>query len=65
MSVPGDSQINYVARRGEVFVTSLADSSTLELTWKEHRCKLQVVLPPAQADDITRVGPLVCQGVPR
>ncbi len=63
--VPGDAQINYVARRGEVFVTSLPDSSTLELTWKERRCKLRVVLPPAQADDITRVGPLVCQGVAR
>lgn len=63
--VSNDPEINYVARRGEVFITRLPESSTVELSWKERRCTLKVSLPPGQADDITRVGPLVCRGVVR
>lgn len=63
--VPNEPELNYVARRGEVFITRLPDSSTVELTWKDRRCTLDVVLPPGQADDITRVGPLVCHGIAR
>ena len=63
--VLNDPEINYVARRGEVFITRLPESSIVELTWQERRCTLNVMLPPGQADDITRVGPLVCKGVTR
>jgi outer membrane usher protein len=62
---PDDPQTHYVARRGEVFITRLPEASTVELTWKDQHCKLAVALPPGQADDITRVGPLLCQGVRR
>jgi outer membrane usher protein len=61
----GDKQEFYVARRGEAFITGLQAKNTLRVTWKERTCQLQVELPPGEKDDIARVGPLVCAGVPR
>lgn len=62
----GDKQEFYVARRGEAFVTGLQSTSNrLQLKWKDQSCNLEVTLPAATADDIARVGPVICQGVAR
>jgi outer membrane usher protein len=61
----GDKQEFYVARRGEAFITGLQAKNTLRLKWRERTCELQVELPPGDKDEIARVGPLVCAGVPR
>lgn len=62
----GDKQEFYVARRGEAFVTGLQSTSNrLQLKWKDQSCNLEVTLPAAAADDIARVGPVICQGVAR
>jgi len=61
----GDQETFYVARRGEAFVTGLAPDSRVSLTWSEHRCDLRVQLPPANPDEVPRIGPIACRGVPR
>ena len=61
----GDKQEFYVARRGEAFVTGLQTTNRLQLKWKDQSCKLDVTLPAQVADDIARVGPVICQGVTR
>lgn len=63
--IVGDTPIFYVARRGEAFITGLQPAATLALQWKGHSCRMDLTLPPAKTDDLTRVGPLACQGVPR
>lgn len=56
----------YVAHRGEAFVTGLEKKSNrLLLRWKQQQCSLIVNLPPESLSEITRVGPLKCQGVVR
>lgn len=61
----GDKQEFYVARRGEAFVTGLQTTNKLQLKWKNQSCQLEVTLPAATAEDIARVGPVICQGVVR
>jgi outer membrane usher protein len=63
--IEGDKQDFFVARRGEAFVTGLQPGSKVTLTHKGQRCALAFELPPGQADDIARVGPLSCKGVKR
>lgn len=65
VSLQGEAETFYVARRGEAFVTGMQADNRLELAWNGQRCKFQVALPPAQPDEIPRVGPIACQGVPR
>jgi outer membrane usher protein len=69
LAVPGREETFYVARRGEAFVTGLdeklLDKSRARLTWKGGSCELAFALPPLERDDIARVGPLTCTGVPR
>ncbi|HUG24711.1 fimbria/pilus outer membrane usher protein [Piscinibacter sp.] len=55
----------YTARRGEVFVTGMQRSERLRLTWRAQSCEFTVELPPAADDDISRVGPVACEGVAR
>jgi outer membrane usher protein len=61
----GDKQEFYVARRGEAFVTGLEATNRLQLKWKDKTCKFEVTLPAVTADDIARVGPVICEGVVR
>lgn len=60
----GDPETFYVARRGEAYVTGLAATQRLSLTWRGRSCNLSIDLPPAN-QDIPRLGPLSCQGVLR
>ena len=61
--IEGEERDFYVARRGEAFITGLADRSRLRLVWKGASCPLDVELPPTSPDEIPRVGPIVCKGV--
>ncbi|HEY1230415.1 MAG TPA: fimbria/pilus outer membrane usher protein, partial [Ramlibacter sp.] len=63
--IEGDNQEFYVARRGEAFVTGLESRSTLRLAWRGKQCTFTVNLPAQDPNEIPRVGPLACQGVPR
>jgi len=65
VSLEGDKETFYVARRGEAYVTGLIPESRVRLDWKGARCALDVRLPPANADEIPRVGPIACHGVAR
>jgi len=65
VTVAGDKEIFYVARRGEAFVTGMKDSDRVILTWKDKQCEIAIALPANNPDEITRVGPLTCRGVPR
>lgn len=61
----GDDKDFFVARRGEAFITGLADKNYVRLNWQGRQCEFEVQLPPGKPDDIARVGPYVCKGVPR
>jgi len=61
----GDRQEFFVARRGEAFITGLQAKNTLRLKWGGRACTLDVDLPPEVKDEIPRLGPYVCKGVPR
>jgi outer membrane usher protein len=63
--IEGDKQEFYVARRGEAFVTGLQPTNHLSLKWKDQQCKFDVTLRAEVADEIARVGPLLCKGVKR
>jgi outer membrane usher protein len=65
ITIAGRSEPFHVARRGEAFLTGLEDGDRVRLSWNGRHCELAVDLPPAPRDDITRVGPLRCAGVPR
>lgn len=66
ISVDGDGKEFFVARRGEAFVTGLADkANVLRLKWQGRECRLEVDLPPGKPDEIARIGPLACSGVTR
>lgn len=60
-----DKDIFYVARRGEAFITGLQPSNELTLSWKGRSCRLLAQLPQDSVEDIGRIGPLTCTGVPR
>lgn len=65
VQIEGDKEQFYVARRGEAFVTGLQASNHLLLDYNGQKCRFDVTLPPSKADDIPRIGPLVCKGVAR
>ena len=65
VAIRGDDKEFYVARRGEAFVTGLQPSNVVTLKWNKQSCDLKIDLPPGTADDIARVGPVVCTGVTR
>ncbi|MDA8257003.1 MAG: fimbria/pilus outer membrane usher protein [Betaproteobacteria bacterium] len=65
VNIEGDSQEFYVARRGEAFVTGLQPSNRVVLKWKDRQCSFDVVLPPESSEEIPRLGPLSCKGIPR
>lgn len=55
----------YVARRGEAFITGLQPINRVWLTWNGQQCRFDVNLPTESPDEIARLGPLLCKGVPR
>lgn len=65
VQIKNDTQVFYVARRGEAYVTGLEPSNQLTLSWKEQTCDLTVVLPALTKDTILRLDPIVCKGVQR
>ncbi len=65
LKLEGDKQEFFVARRGEAFVTGLKEHNRLRLNWNGKCCDMTVVLPPGKTDEIARIGPIVCRGVPR
>lgn len=65
VSIENDSQEFYVGRRGQSFVTGLETENRITLTWKSLQCTIDVTLPPANEDEIPRLGPLLCKGVKR
>ncbi|MEQ1589988.1 MAG: fimbria/pilus outer membrane usher protein [Gallionella sp.] len=65
VSIEGDKQEFYVARRGEAFVTGLRPTNTVLLNWNGQQCKIDVTLPPETVDEIARLGSLICKGVAR
>jgi len=65
VKVVGDDKEFFVARRGEAFVTGLQSKNRVELNWKDKTCSFAVDLPASQPDEIPRIGPIICLGVPR
>jgi len=65
VAIEGDNQEFYVARRGEAFVTGLQPANALRLKYQDQECRFDLILSPANADEIARVGPLACHGVKR
>jgi outer membrane usher protein len=65
VEVEGDKAQFYVARRGEAFVTGLQTTNRVLLNWQGHQCAFDVKLPPASPDEVPRVGPFLCKGIPR
>jgi outer membrane usher protein len=65
VQIVGDKEEFYVARRGEAFVTGLQATNRLVLKWKNQQCAFELALPPPAADEVPRVGPLLCKGVGR
>jgi outer membrane usher protein len=65
LELVGDPKEFFVARRGEAFVTGLQAKNTLRLKWGGASCSFDVELPPGDKDEIARLGPYVCRGVPR
>jgi outer membrane usher protein len=61
----GQGKESLVSRRGEVYLTGLQDKNTVELRWKERSCTMQVDLPAGSTEQIDRIGPITCKGVPR
>ena len=65
VKIAGDKETFYVARRGEAYVTGLADTSELVLSHNGAQCRFEVKLPPPDKDVIPRLGPFACHGVAR
>jgi outer membrane usher protein len=62
ITLDGDKEEFYVARRGEAFITGLHDTNTLHLKLEDGAsCTLTLALPPANPDSIPQIGPLVCK----
>jgi outer membrane usher protein len=65
VTLEGDAETFYVARRGEAYVTGILPASKLRLAWNGAQCPISITLPPDNPDQIPRVGPVTCKGVPR
>jgi outer membrane usher protein len=59
----GDGKEFFVARRGEAFVTGLQAKNQIRVKFNGQACTVAVELPPAEKDEISRIGPLRCAGV--
>ncbi len=61
----GDEREFFTARRGEAFITGLKAANTLVLSYNGQSCRMTVQMPDGKADEIARIGPVVCSGVKR
>lgn len=52
----------FVARRGETYVTGLADGDLVSVSWQKQRCTAKAVTGPG-AGLVPRIGPLTCTAV--
>jgi outer membrane usher protein len=51
-----------VAYRGQAYLTGLAETNELEVTWNGQECRLKVGLPPG-AGPVPDLGTFVCKGI--
>ena len=65
VQIERDTQQFYVARRGEAFMTGLSRHNLVRLKWKGQSCLFEVAVPPKNPDEVPRIGPVTCLGVPR
>lgn len=65
IEIAGDPKTFFVARRGEAFLTGMQSTNRVRLHWKKRTCSMEIALPPGAKDEIARVGPVSCTGVPR
>lgn len=65
VQLAGSTEEFYVARRGEVYLTSVPDEAVLTLDWRGKTCPIQFSLPPLGDLALSRLGPVVCKGVTR
>lgn len=65
VSISGDTEIFYVARRGAAFVTGLLPSNRVALSWQGKQCAMQIDLPAKSEEDVIRLGTMACKGVKR
>lgn len=49
---------------GEVYVTGLAPSNQITVSWRDQQCSLMVLFPPT-SDPVPNLGPYLCPGVKR
>ena len=61
ITLEGDTEVFYVARRGEAFITGLKNDNTLQMTVDDKVCTFSVSLPPSNPDSIPRIGPVTCK----
>lgn len=62
VTITGDKEVFYVARRGLAYITGLGESDTLTLQQENGAaCSFSIKLPPANPDDIPRIGPVTCK----
>ena len=62
LRIDGDSQVFYVGRRGEAFLSGLAAKNRVRLQWEQKQCLVDIALPANSADEILRLAPVTCQG---
>lgn len=60
VTVEGDAEVFYVARRGEAFITGMKQDNILHMTYSDRSCSFRIKLPPANPASIPRVGPVTC-----
>ncbi|MBL8524272.1 MAG: fimbrial biogenesis outer membrane usher protein [Betaproteobacteria bacterium] len=65
LKLVGDNREFFTARRGEAFITGLKVDNTLVMNYNGQSCKMPVQMPGGKADEIARIGPIVCSGVKR
>ncbi|NBT77869.1 MAG: fimbrial biogenesis outer membrane usher protein, partial [Betaproteobacteria bacterium] len=53
-----------VVMDGMAYLTGLSRKNQLELTWRSHRCRIAVLMPPSN-DPLPDLGTFTCRGVPR
>ncbi len=60
VAVEGDRESFFVARRGEVFISSVPDRGVLAIQDRERPCRVPYELPADNVKAFVRVGPLSC-----
>lgn len=62
--LPGNEQAFPAAQFGEIYLTDLSKDNTVELTWRDQRCTIEVRFPET-TDPLPSLGSFVCRGVKR